>query len=116
MAKNRRRFPAGPVPTIAQLEVASSWVWASCPERGCRNLAAIPLKPAIAHFGSDVSSDRLRNALRCTACGHRGALIHLPSWAKPEFRKGPPLDRIPPALQRQMARDALRSIGVEVGL
>jgi hypothetical protein len=67
MAKNRPRFPAGPVPTIAQLEAGNSWVWASCPERGSRNLAAIPLKPAIAHFGSDVSSDRLHNALRCAA-------------------------------------------------
>jgi hypothetical protein len=112
--KRKYREPAGPVPTRAQIEQGSSWVWARCPDRACLHDAAIPLRPVLAYFKGDVSSDRLRAALRCTVCGHRGGLIQLPSWSKPEFREGPPLDRIPLALRHWMAKDALRGIGVDV--
>ena len=64
--------------------------------------------------GDSVSSDRLRAALRCTVCGHRGGLIQLQSWSKLEFRQGPPLDQIPLTLRRWMFRDALRGIGAEI--
>jgi hypothetical protein len=73
-------------------------LWAYCPERGCLRRAAIPLRPALAHFGGDGSSDRLRCAPRCTALCHRGALLQLPSWSEPEFREGQPVDQIPPRL------------------
>jgi hypothetical protein len=113
--KRRDRTAAGLVPTLAQLAHGSSWLWARCPERGCSHDAAIPLKPVMAQFGSEASSDRLRAALRCTICGHRGALLQLPSWGMSEgYRATPPLDRIPLALRRQMAKDALQSIGAEV--
>jgi hypothetical protein len=68
----------------------------------------------IAKLGSGASSDRLRAALRCTACGHRGALIYLPSYSMPERRQPMPLDLVPLTLRREMAKDALRSIGVEL--
>jgi hypothetical protein len=111
----RNRALPGPVPTLSQLANGTAWVWARCPIRECLHTAAIPLKPATAHFGGDVSSDRLRAALLCTACGHRGALLQHPSWEMADgFRRSPPLDRVPLALRRQMAKDALRSIGVEV--
>lgn len=113
MACRRSRTPAGPLPTLSQLAKGTSWVWARCPTRDCAHWAAIPLNPAMAHFGGDVSSDRLRAALRCTACGHRGALLQLPSWGMSEGYTSVPLDRVPLALQRRMAQDALRSIGVE---
>lgn len=82
------------------------------PARPCDHWAAIPLRPAMAHFGGDVPSERLRDALRCTACGHRGALLQLPSWGMSAGYGSLPLDRVPVALQRKIADDALRSIGV----
>jgi hypothetical protein len=39
----------------------------TCPDRHCAHCAAIPLWPTVACFGSDVSNDRLRTALRCSA-------------------------------------------------
>lgn len=114
-SKKQERAAPGPVPTLAELAQGSSWLWARCPERECLHCAAIPLHAAMAHFGGDVSSDRLRSALRCTACGHKGGLLQLPSWGMSEgFRETAPPDRIPPALHRLMARDALRDIGVEI--
>jgi hypothetical protein len=70
----------------------------------------------MARFGGDASSDRLRAALRCTECCRRGAQIYLPSYSKPEFREPVPLEQIPLALRRWIAKDALRSIGVELSI
>jgi hypothetical protein len=109
------REPVGPVSTIGQLARESSWLWAHCPGK-CQNWAAIPMAPMVARFGPDASSVRLRAALRCTKCGRKGCLIQHPSWGMGErgYGGGPPLDQIPLALRRWMAKDALRSIGVEI--
>jgi hypothetical protein len=97
--------------TLGQIARDSSWVWAWCP-KPCLHDAAIPLAPIIRRFGADASGDRLRNALRCTACGRRGALIQHPSWEMAEGCRSAPLERVPEGLRREMAREALLSIGV----
>lgn len=105
------RTPPGPIPTVGQLASESSWVWARC-SLPCMHDAAIPLAPIVARFGADASSNRLRNALCCTVCGKRGALLQHPSWEMADGYPSVPLDRVPVGLRREMAREALRGIGV----
>jgi hypothetical protein len=69
---SERRESLRQVPCHAGVAGSSSWVCARCPERERREDAAIPLMAAMGQFGSGVSSDRLRGALRCIACGLRG--------------------------------------------
>jgi hypothetical protein len=38
------------------------------------------LVPFMIRWGLDVSSDRLRDAARCTCCGNKGASLRAPSW------------------------------------
>jgi hypothetical protein len=48
-----------------------------------RALRAPPFACAVAviRWGPEASSDKLRQAARCTACGHKGARLQAPSWA-----------------------------------
>jgi hypothetical protein len=112
-SQRRHRTPPGRIATLGQIARDTSWVWARCPNP-CLHEAAIPLAPIIGRFGANASSDRLRNALHCTACGRRGALLQHPSWGMAEGYRSAPLDRVPDGLRRQMAREALRSIGIEL--
>lgn len=114
MSARRPRSAPGPVPTLAQLARHTNWVRALCTAQ-CAHDAAIPLAPIIARFGAEASSDRLRNALRCTACGKRGGRIMLPSWHDMQVGvTAMPVELVPLALRREIAEDALRSIGVQI--
>ena len=73
---------APPVPTLAELHrQPPRWFWAFCNNRGCSHHRPLPYAPFVIRWGGSVSSDALRRNLKCTACGHRGASIQLPSWA-----------------------------------
>lgn len=80
------REPPRPAPTIGELMQPGrlNWFWAQCnhfmsPE--CRR-TAVPMTYArfAILWGLDASSDLIRQRLRCTRCGHRGASTTMPSW------------------------------------
>jgi hypothetical protein len=110
----RHRALAGPVPTMRELAEADAWVWAHC-GLGCNYSAAIPLAPVVSRIGSDASSDRFRAALKCTACGKRGATIRTPSWnVSKQSYSDLPFDRAPPWARRYLANAALSGVGVRL--
>ena len=74
------RNPAGPVPTLAELHNTTRWVWLYCGNYKCNRKRAATLAQLVIRWGPDESSDRLRRSIKCTACGHKGVLIYLPSW------------------------------------
>lgn len=70
-----------PVPTIGQLHShAPHWLWAFCNRRECSYHRALPLAPFVIRYGPDVSSDYLREHLKCSKCGHKGVSLQVPSW------------------------------------
>src|SRR3954463_2358853 len=76
-----RPEPPGPVPTLGELQARSStWFWAGGEEQPptgepCQHKAPIALAPFVIRWGADTPSDVLRQNLRCTACGRRGATL-----------------------------------------
>jgi hypothetical protein len=82
----RRPEPPGPVPTLGELQARSStWFWACCEGQHptgepCQRKIPLALAPFVIRWGPDVSSDVLRQNLRCTACGRRGAALQHPGW------------------------------------
>ena len=105
------RQPPGPIPTLADMTSSGSahWFWAGCGERGCLHCAALPWASVIARLGSDADADRLRAALTCTRCGHRGGLM----WLVTGSRHGAPAPPIPAErVPAWVAKDCLRRIGV----
>ena len=68
----------GPIPTLGELQRATPWVWLWC-ER-CQHHAPLACAVAVIRWGADVSSDRLRQRARCSACGKKGATIQHPGW------------------------------------
>ena len=102
----------GPEPTLEHLRSNYGWVWARC-ALPCAHDAAIPLAPIVARLGADKPAQALRGRLRCTVCGRRQAGLRMPSWAMENGIASLPLDHVPPALMREMANDALRSIGAQ---
>lgn len=89
------------VPTIGQLAKDEEWVTAHCPLPCCHS-AALPWRAVIDRLGANASGDRLRQALRCTVCGHKGGTLtivtrsryrdlpppiawaRMPAWARPQ--------------------------------
>lgn len=69
-----------PVPTLAQIQRSTPWVWMNCTDYQCGHHVAITLAWAVILFGPDASSDLLRRNGRCQACGKRGASLQSPSW------------------------------------
>jgi hypothetical protein len=90
------RKPLPPRPTLGQLRKQSCWVWLYCEEIGCHHSAPMALAPAIIRWGSDASSDVLRQRTRCSKCGHKGGVkIQGPSWAGEHVGLTPfPVDRL----------------------
>jgi hypothetical protein len=43
-------------------------------------MAPLALAPFVIQWGGDVSSNILRQNLRCTGCGRRGAALRHPGW------------------------------------
>ena len=77
-APARSRPRAGvPVPTLGQLLHAPYWVWLCC---SCDHRVAVALVPFVIRWGADASSDMLRQHVRCSVCGRRGATLQHPSW------------------------------------
>lgn len=66
------------VATLGELHADVPWLWLDC--RGCRRRRAIVLAPLVIRWGPATSSDVLRANARCSACGHKGAGLMLPSW------------------------------------
>jgi hypothetical protein len=103
----------GPEPTIERLRRQFGWMWATC-GMTCGHYAAPPLVRIVARLGADAPASALRRRLRCTVCSKLGAGIRAPSVV--EHSLAPlPLDRVPAYLRRELAREALRSIGVSLG-
>jgi len=53
-------------------------IWGHCGSSHCSKAEELDLAKLIEHFGADysyIADDRLRNALRCTRCGHKGGTI-----------------------------------------
>jgi hypothetical protein len=73
-----KRQPAGPRPTLAQLQRSHCWTWVYCEK--CLHHAPMALVPLIIRWGVETSSDRLRQCARCTKCGHKGATLQHPGW------------------------------------
>lgn len=74
-------MPRGPAPRVPNLdELKPRWVRVYCLGRDCNHSAPMALTPLVIRWGFGVSSDRLRQCARCTACGHRGAELKTPGW------------------------------------
>ena len=50
--------------------------------------AALPWRAVIDRLGADASGDRLRRALRCTVCGHKGGTLTVVT--RPRYQDPPP--------------------------
>ena len=80
--QQRRPAPPGPVPTLGELQCGTpKWVWAICngldeSGRVARlHRAPLALAPFVIRWGAEVSSNVMRQRLRCSVCGHRGAVL-----------------------------------------
>lgn len=78
--------PTGTTLTLKDLQRPPGWVWAHCTnlQAGCVHRRAVAIAPFVIRWGPDVSSDRLRAALKCGRCGHKGNVIQVPSWVDME--------------------------------
>jgi hypothetical protein len=102
----------GPEPTIAQLRKQFGWMWAYC-GIACSHRSALPLGIIAQLLGGDAPASALRRRLRCSRCGRRTASLSAPSVV--DHGLAPlPLYMVPEHLRREIACDALRSIGGEV--
>jgi len=72
--KSRR----GPRATLGDLHRATPWLWLCC-ER-CQHHSPLACAVAVIRWGAMASSDVLRQRVRCTACGSKGAALQHPSW------------------------------------
>lgn len=102
---------AGPEPTIEQLRKQFGWMWARCGVE-CSHNAALPLSWVAARIGADAPASALRKRLRCTHCGKRMAVLRAPS-ARIDGWAPLPMDRVPEGLRLELARQALRGLGIE---
>ena len=96
--RSRRPYksPPGPRPTLGELQRGHPWGWLWC-ER-CQHRAPFAYAAAVIRWGPDVSSDRLRERVRCTGCGSKGATIQHPGWGGNSIGFLPfPTDEVPSA-------------------
>jgi hypothetical protein len=78
-AKSRsNERPAGPCPTLGDLQRASSWWWVHCVR--CRHCAPMAFAAPVIRWGADAPGDTLRQNARCSCCGNKGATIRHPGW------------------------------------
>ena len=64
--------------TLGDLHHATPWLWLHC--EACRHYSPLACAIPVIRWGASASSDVLRLRARCTACGHKGATLQLPSW------------------------------------
>ena len=83
------REPARPIATLAQLRKHQCWLWVNCTRWGCLRRTPMALAPAIIRWGPDASSDVLRQRVRCSGCGSKGATLRIPSWVDAEIGLAP---------------------------
>lgn len=76
--------PRPPAPTLADLRRSAPWLWVNC-AAGCGHHRPVALAPFIIRYGAEASSDILRRAARCSACGRKGATLQHPSWGGSEI-------------------------------
>jgi hypothetical protein len=77
-SRTQYKSPPGPRPTLGDLHRATPWVWVYCEK--CQHYSPLALAAPVIRWGANVSSDKLRQCARCTACGHKGATIQRPGW------------------------------------
>ncbi|HEY2533440.1 MAG TPA: hypothetical protein VGJ20_36835 [Xanthobacteraceae bacterium] len=77
-SRKTHRSPAGPRPTLGDLQRSSSW-WRLWCER-CSHYAPMAFAAPVILWGADAPGDVLRECARCTACGSRGASLKHPTW------------------------------------
>lgn len=82
--------------TLGQMRQDTCWCWVYCgDEQNCRHHRPIALAPFIIRWGSDAPVSLLRTSLRCSACGHRGVTLTVPSWGGREVGTSPfPVKRV----------------------
>jgi hypothetical protein len=56
------------------------WLWLHCENADCGHKCAVAVVPFVIRWGENAPSDWLRRSMRCTKCGHKGALTYHPSW------------------------------------
>jgi hypothetical protein len=59
-------------------EAPPGWVWLHC--ENCRHKRPAAIVPFVIRWDAETPSDRLRRSMRCTKCGHKGALTYHPTW------------------------------------
>jgi hypothetical protein len=57
------------VPTLAELQRDSTWLWVCCEAQGCGHMAPMAIAPLLIRWGIDASSDGLRASACCSRCG-----------------------------------------------
>jgi hypothetical protein len=78
----REKQPPGPrIESLAELRKGTPWLWAVCTNNRCGRSVPIALTPYIIRLGALYPADDFRRNLRCTSCGHRGAMLTMRSWA-----------------------------------
>lgn len=81
-------------PTLGQMREGHCWLWVQCADWRCLHKVAMPLAPWIIRWGSDASSDVLRQCAKCGKCGHKRATLEHPSWGGSDVGFVPfPVDR-----------------------
>ena len=84
------------MPTLAELRASSPWIWVHCRQTDCTHQAPMAFVPLMIRWGPDISSDRLRQAARCTRCGGKGATLMHPSYVDRVVGFQPyPIERYP---------------------
>lgn len=84
---DRAEFKPATIGDLARNE--PRWVWLHCENLACRHVRAAALIPFVIRWGPNAPSDRLRASMRCTKCGHKGALTYSPSWIDMNVRWQP---------------------------
>jgi hypothetical protein len=56
------------------------WLWLRCENVECRHKRAVAIVPFVIRWGVNAPSEGLRQSMRCTKCGHKGAATYHPPW------------------------------------
>jgi hypothetical protein len=69
------------VATIGQIHRAPGWMWLCCANAMfCSHQVPMGIAAFAIRWGSQASTDVIRQRCRCTKCGHLGATLQHPSW------------------------------------
>jgi hypothetical protein len=73
--------PDSSVPTLGEMQRSTPWVWLACTGNNCPHAKPVGVAAFVIRWGPDESSNRLRRAARCGACGHLGAATMHPGMS-----------------------------------